>query len=43
LSKFIDEEDKWTLKNIIALGITYDKKTSKSTKAITKDQQNIAT
>ena len=43
MSKFSDEQDKWALKNIIALGITYDKSISRSTKAITKDQQNIAT
>ncbi len=42
LDKFPNENDKSVLRNIIALGVTYDRSVSKSTKAIQKFQQNIA-
>ncbi len=42
LDKFPNENDKCVLRNIIALGVTYDRSVSKSTKAIQKFQQNIA-
>jgi hypothetical protein len=35
-------EDKKILKNMIALGVSYDGSISKSTKTVTKDQQKIA-
>lgn len=35
-------QDKKVLKNLIALGVSYDGSITKSTKTITKDQQKIA-
>lgn len=35
-------EEKKALKNVIALGVTYDDHLSKSTKTISKDQQSLA-
>ena len=36
-------DERKILKNINALGVTYDDSVSKSTKTITKDQQSLAT
>lgn len=42
LMNLYSNEDKKILKNLIALGVSYDGSISKSTKTITKDQQKIA-
>lgn len=42
LYELFNTEDKKVLKNMIALGVTYDGSITKSTKTVTKDQQKIA-
>jgi hypothetical protein len=42
LNLFSSSEEQKILKNLIALGVSYDGSTVKSTKTVTKDQQKMA-